>query len=94
MPAAPYTPEQEAQAARVATFRLTLDNAHDPDLNPHTERFTGTLSQAFARAGEMWNAHPVAVIQPERGWRLRGREVLNVNSTAKEKLGRIQIDIA
>ena len=89
------TPELQAEAAkveqdtRVAVWRLTLDNAND-EPGAQTELFTGTWNQAFSRAGDMWNAH-FCVVCPDRGWRLRIREVLAPvgGRRKKEKLSTI-----
>lgn len=79
---------------RVATFRLTLDNAND-EPGAQTETVTGTILQAESRAGDMWNAHH-CVVSPGRGWRLRIREVLEpVGGRRKnEKLSTILMEIS
>lgn len=69
------------------TYRLTLDNANG-EPGAVEETVTGTLLDAERRASDMWNAHPVAVISPGRGWRLRVREQIT-----PKRLSRILIEI-
>jgi hypothetical protein len=71
------------------TFLIVLDTADSPELPPKVcELFTGPAVALYSRAGDLWNQY--AAHMPDRGYRLRVRQVL----TAQGKLSRIVHEIA